>query len=52
MNDTALPDRNSEDKVYNTFGRKLIDLCKASGMRICNGRGSDNNGRLTLGQVS
>ena len=55
INDIALPIRKSEDKICNTFGRKLIDLCKSSGMRMCNGRGSDNNGRLTfliiLGQV-
>lgn len=37
-NDFALPNRNSEDKSCNNFGRKLPDLCKASGLRMCNGR--------------
>lgn len=37
-NDFALPNRNSEDKSCNNFGRKLLDLCKASGLRMCNGR--------------
>lgn len=37
-NDFALPNRNSEDKSCNNFGRKLLDFCKASGLRMCNGR--------------
>lgn len=37
-NDFALPNRNSEDKSCNNFGRKLLDLCKASGLRMFNDR--------------
>ena len=51
--DDYLPDvplsRASSDKTCNAFGLKLIDLCKATGCRIANGRlGKDaENGMLT-----
>ena len=50
-NDDALPDdyvpdeffvRSSEDKTINSNGRKLLDFCKQNGLRICNGRISED----------
>ena len=32
----------TEDTIVNSFGRKLINLCKNTGMRICNGRVEGN----------
>ena len=40
--DTTLQARCSEDTVVNHFGRKLLDLCKASGLRILNKRHPDD----------
>ena len=41
--------RNSEDKTVNQFGRKLLSLCKSSGLRIVNGRHTgDKNGSITF----
>lgn len=41
--------RRSEDKHVNNFGRKLLELCRASGLRICNGRVSeDTQGKYTF----
>ena len=41
--------RNNEDKTINQFGRKLLSLCKASGLRILNGRhAGDRNGNITF----
>lgn len=34
-------------KMTNTFGKRNIDLCLASGLRICNGRFVDNSGHYT-----
>jgi hypothetical protein len=36
--DENLSKRNSLDKQVNQFGRKLIDLCKTTGIRVVNGR--------------
>lgn len=36
--------RFSQDKILNTNGRKLLDFCKANGLRICNGRLGDDKG--------
>ena len=30
--------RNNVDKMVNGYGKKLIDLCKYTGLQICNGR--------------
>ena len=30
--------RSNVDKIVNTYGRKLITLCKATGLQILNGR--------------
>ena len=39
--------RNSEDTCSNLFGKKLIRMCKASGLRLCSGQISgDENGKL------
>jgi len=35
--DSPLP-RVTQDKVHNSHGQQLIDLCKSTEMRICNGR--------------
>ncbi len=41
--------RKSEDSHINNFGRRLIALCKESGLRILNGRSiSDSNGKTTF----
>jgi hypothetical protein len=41
--DEMLP-RSSKDKVTNGNGRHLLDFCKATSLRICNGRlGKDKN---------
>ena len=41
--------RKCEDGTVNVFGRHLGDLCRSSGMVICNGRlPGDLNGRLTF----
>jgi hypothetical protein len=44
-----IPDRVSEDTVSNNYGRRLINLCKTTGLLIGNGRlGSDKGrGRFT-----
>ena len=36
--DTVLPTRVNPDKTVNEYGRKLLSLCKSSGLRILNGR--------------
>lgn len=52
--DDYVPDdfllRNSQDKIINANGRKLLDFCKQNGLRICNGRlGADKNvGKFTF----
>ena len=46
--DKPIPPRFSQDKMVNGYGRKLIELCKNSGMRIVNGRTlGDLNGKFT-----
>ena len=40
--DVIFPKRVTEDTIVNSFGRKLINLCKNTGMRICNGRVEGN----------
>ena len=30
--------RNNVDKIINNYGRQLIDMCKYTGLQICNGR--------------
>ena len=48
-NDSIMHARNSEDTCTNSFGRKLIRLCKATGLRLCNGRISgDEHGKITF----
>ena len=47
--DVIFPKRVTEDTIVNSFGRKLINLCKNTGMRICNGRVEGNeSGCLTF----
>lgn len=42
-------ERKSDDSHLNNFGRRLISLCKQSGLRIINGRSiSDQNGSITF----
>ena len=36
--DEILPQRVSEDTTVNNYGRRLIELCKMTGLRVCNGR--------------
>lgn len=47
--DDFLP-RQSEDKIVNLNGRKLLDFCRQNELRICNGRlGDDRNiGKFTF----
>ena len=40
--DSGSETRNSADKTVNQFGRKLIDYCKTTGMRIVNGKHKDD----------
>lgn len=44
----ALPSRNSENKTCNNLGRKLLDLCKALGLKMFNGRCADKSCRVTF----
>ena len=49
QNDTAFPKRNTKDNQVNSHGRKIISLCKESGLRIINGRTErDLNGEITF----
>ena len=42
-------ERTTEDiKPANTFGRKILDLCKSSGVRVCNGRFGKSSGKFTF----
>jgi exonuclease III len=47
--ESNIPDRVSEDRVVNTNGRRLLSLCKSTGLLIGNGRlGQDRGiGRFT-----
>ena len=48
-NDSIMPMRRTEDDFTNSFGRQLINLCKSTGLRVCNGRMSgDHNGKITF----
>jgi len=47
--DDVLPIRKSKDKTVNNFGRKLLDFCKTTGMRVLNGRTKgDEEGNFTF----
>ena len=47
--DTVFLKRNKKDMHVNSHGRKLISLCKNSGLRIINGRTKhDMNGEITF----
>ena len=46
---TDIAARDNVDKIINTHGRKLINLCIATGMQIQTGRIC--NSKFTLGQV-
>ncbi|CAC5417271.1 unnamed protein product [Mytilus coruscus] len=49
LENPIISDRCSMDKVVNTFGRKLLQVCYNTGLTISNGRlGSDTNGQFTL----
>ena len=48
-NERELCRRNNFDVFVNNYGRKLLDLCKSSGLRIVNGRHpGDKNGEFTF----
>lgn len=39
----------TEDENTNQFGRRMIEMCKSFGLRICNGsKTGDTNGKLTF----
>jgi hypothetical protein len=39
----------SEDlKVPNSFGRRILELCKSTGLRICNGRFGVDSSKFTF----
>ncbi|VDI30527.1 Hypothetical predicted protein [Mytilus galloprovincialis] len=41
--------RHSEDtKAPNSFGQRILQLCKSSGLRICNGRFGEDSGKITF----
>ena len=42
-------ERNNNDSKTNDFGHRLIEICKISGLVICNGRleGDNKNGEFT-----
>ena len=41
--------RKSKDHIVNNFGRKMLDFCKATGMRVLNGRTkADEEGQFTF----
>ena len=47
--DINLQRRNCMDKSVNQFGRKLLEFCKTSGLRIVNGRHkNDSSGNVTF----
>ena len=42
-------DRKTEDlKPPNTFGRKILNMCKSTGLRVCNGRFGDESAKITF----
>ena len=46
--DTQLSKRSNPDLTNNSYGKRVIELCKASGLRILNGRTmGDINGKFT-----
>ena len=48
ISDTPMRPRYCQDKTLNGYGRKLLNLCKSSGLRILNGRKfGDLTGRFT-----
>ena len=41
--------RHSEDtKAPNSFGQRILQLCKSYGLRICNGRFGEDSGKITF----
>ncbi|KAK3096267.1 hypothetical protein FSP39_025128 [Pinctada imbricata] len=49
VSDDHYTQRNNMDKGINTFGHRLLSLCKSSGLRIVNGRHlNDQNGNFTF----
>ncbi|VDI45368.1 Hypothetical predicted protein [Mytilus galloprovincialis] len=47
--DVPLVDRLTEDlKTPNSFGKRILDLCKSAGLRICNGRFGDSSKQFTF----
>ncbi|VDI64106.1 Hypothetical predicted protein [Mytilus galloprovincialis] len=49
ISDNCLRDRITEDvKAPNSFGRRILELCKSSGLRICNGRYGVDSGKITF----
>ena len=47
--DSPMSERKSQDLIVNSFGRKLLDLCRSTSIRICNGRISgDEDGKFTF----
>ena len=39
--------RRSQDNVINTYGKKLLDICKEHCLHMCNGRKNDTTGNFT-----
>ena len=44
--DSSLP-RVSEDKVSNEYGNQLLEFCKATGLKLANGRLGEDTGQFT-----
>lgn len=48
-NDNTLKERQSEDnKAPNSFGQRILQLCRSSGLRICNGRFGQDSNKITF----
>ncbi|VDI37956.1 Hypothetical predicted protein [Mytilus galloprovincialis] len=49
VSDVKITDRLSEDlKAPNGFGRRILDICKSIGLRICNGRFGTDSSKYTF----
>ncbi|VDI50111.1 Hypothetical predicted protein, partial [Mytilus galloprovincialis] len=49
VSDVKITDRLSEDlKAPNGFGRRILDICKSTGLRICNGRFGTESSKYTF----
>jgi hypothetical protein len=51
--DELFPNRLTEDlRSPNSFGSRIFELCKSSGLRICNGRIGQNSSKITFSNTN